>query len=707
MYSFLLLGTIFNTIVGIISGIFTYSRDPQNPINRTFAIFCFFMSLWAAMYFFPAVPYDKNLSELSFRMLHIGAIFIAVAHFHFVACLLKIQEQYKYYIRFGYLINLCFVCTVPTTLFIEEVVFKFDFGYWANTGILYHFWLAIWMGYILLSLIVLAQNYSKHTGIRQRQIAYVLIGDVLTFGFGSTNFFLFYDINIVPTLNVLASGQMILFAYVVIRFRFFEYQRIILDFLQKVISFFLALACTYLVFFYVNEQAHMELGIRSDIIFLTTAILFYNFFTSIIKVSFFEKLLRLSNTKHFAEEIQKFINQQSFHSQISPLKKAINHTFRKELNISKANLILIPEKDRKNYKHLCAYFQKNKAPLVFEEVEIKAEDSSIAPPFYHELKDLGEVCIPLCKNKKKLFGFFVLGKKPYENPYFAREIEALEKAANYISLSLSVIYYNQKLTDEVQEKTEALQKTNIQLTKSYDRLRELDHLKDDFLSIASHELRTPMSIIKGYTDFLLSGDYGKLNTKQTEFVQRIFNSTNDLIQLVNKMLDISKLESGKMEFNSENIKLTSFLKSTIKEFKVICKKKNITLTLKNTKKINPTVHIDPEKLYMVFSNLLGNAYKFTPENGHIEVKIGYKNKENILIEITDDGIGIPKDKQEYIFNKFQQAENPLQKSYSGSGLGLNIVKQIIEKFGGTIWIKSEGKVNSGSSFKFTLPYNES
>ena len=124
---------------------------------------------------------------------------------------------------------------------------------------------------------------------------------------------------------------------------------------------------------------------------------------------------------------------------------------------------------------------------------------------------------------------------------------------------------------------------------------------------------------------------------------------------------------------------------------------------KNPEKLTPLVKYDREKLVMVLTNLLSNAYKFTPEGGKVEIKITtLKKPKAIKVTISDTGTGIPLDKQKFIFNKFQQADNPLQKSYSGSGLGLNITKQIIEKLGGEIWVESEGKIKSGSRFHFTI-----
>ena len=235
LYIFLFISAVFNVIVGSVIGIIIYLKDKKNVVNRTFAVFCFFITTWSMGYFFPIVQNSESLSLLSFRLLHVGAAFIAVAHFHFVCAVLDIVKEKKKYIIFAYLFNLLIVLFfIPTKLFISEVVPKGDFNYWANVGIAYKIWLAVWLSYVVASVYLLYAAYKKTKGIKKQQIKYILIGDMMTFGTGSMNYFLFFDINVTPYLTIFASGQMFSIFYIIVRYRFIDIKLNSLEVLKKV-----------------------------------------------------------------------------------------------------------------------------------------------------------------------------------------------------------------------------------------------------------------------------------------------------------------------------------------------------------------------------------------------------------------------------------------------------------------------------------------
>jgi signal transduction histidine kinase len=234
-------------------------------------------------------------------------------------------------------------------------------------------------------------------------------------------------------------------------------------------------------------------------------------------------------------------------------------------------------------------------------------------------------------------------------------------------------------------------------------LKELDKAKDSFLSIASHELRTPMTAIKGYIDLMLSGHFGHLDERQKHFLGRIFHRTDELLDLINDMLDISRLEANRMQFRLVDIRAFDLMKDVVADYGAICAKKHIKIKLENPDKFNIKMKTDAEKLKEIFNNLIGNAYKFTPEKESITVRLRKpKNKPGFVqFEVQDTGIGIPKDQFGAIFEKFRQVENYLQKSQKGTGLGLSITKGMIDKLGGEIWVEST--LGKGSTFFFTLP----
>jgi signal transduction histidine kinase len=271
------------------------------------------------------------------------------------------------------------------------------------------------------------------------------------------------------------------------------------------------------------------------------------------------------------------------------------------------------------------------------------------------------------------------------------------------NFQVSEFLYKQFLQKEVVKKTKKLRIKNEELIRSYQELQEEGKAKDEFLSIASHELRTPMTVINGFTEFLLSEKFGTINPKQRKFLNTVSKNTVELINLVNKMLDINKLEADKMEFISREIYFPNFLKELTREFKVMCLKKEIQLSFHNPEKIKLFIKSDPFKLKQVLTNLVRNSYKFTPTKGRIKIILRNcpQNINFLQISVCDNGQGISPFQQKMIFEKFHQIGDYLHKSYTGTGLGLSIVKLIIEKLGGAISVKSQE--NSGACFIFTIP----
>ena len=701
MHEWLILSTSFNAVVAFVSGLFVYQLAPKNQLHQAFGTFCFFMMCWAIFYFFPAFPDNYLLSKLSFKLLHIGAAFIAIAHFYFIVVFLGIYEKYKKVIYAGFGFNLIFIPFIAfSELFIEDVVHKFTFGYWAVPGLLYHLWLIVWLGFILWSVMLLIKHYKLNRGLRRKQIGYVLLGDLMTFTFGSTNFFLFYNINILPVFNILSSGQMMLFAYTILRFRYYELQSIFAEIVRKIVVILVSVSAAVLIDFYIKNLFNVSTDTISLLMFSTVAVSSYIIFESLIGRHWVHRILNLANNQLFAEANKNLIEQNRFYQSTNELNKTLQKVLCKRLGIQKV-IIIENNLENKNIKKINTYFKKNKKSelLVTENLRFQDEINKKDSALTFSANQLGEVIFPIYF-RNEIIGFWLVGSKQSGDLYFEQEIKILQKTNHYITIYLSFINYNKTLKSEVSVKTEQLKKANAKLKRSYKKLQELDALKDDFISVASHELRTPMTIIRGYTDFLLSEKFGTVNKQQKEFLTNIFESTKDLIHLTNNMLDISRIEADTFNIHLEKTDLSKWIQKITNDFTIICEEKKIKITLEQKIK-KKNLSFDRGKFEQVLKNIIGNAYKMTPNKGKIKVVLT-EDKSQYLIEVKDTGPGIAKEKQEIIFEKFQQLETGLRKRYSGSGLGLNIVKKIVEYFGGKVWVESAGIPGKGSSFFFTI-----
>ncbi len=249
----------------------------------------------------------------------------------------------------------------------------------------------------------------------------------------------------------------------------------------------------------------------------------------------------------------------------------------------------------------------------------------------------------------------------------------------------------------------ALAVRNIQYTEELARKNEelthLDELKSDFMATMSHELRTPLTSIIGYSDMMLAGMTGELNEKQTTFAESILQSGETLLSLINDILDLTKLEAGRLELNHETVDLRAALLAVLPVVKPRAQDKRIRISTFLPTDL-PPVWADPGKLNQILLNLLTNGVKYTHENGSVSVEARPLG-DMVEIWVNDTGIGISKEDQERVFQRFTQVDSSATRSQGGTGLGLAITKELVELHGGTIRVQS--KLGKGSSFIFTLP----
>lgn len=231
------------------------------------------------------------------------------------------------------------------------------------------------------------------------------------------------------------------------------------------------------------------------------------------------------------------------------------------------------------------------------------------------------------------------------------------------------------------------------------REMELERERGELLSIASHQLRTPLTAMRWITEMLLRGDVGKLKPDQLEQIGALSESTERLTELVNDMLNASRLESGKITAEPVETDLPALAKGAAAEIEPLARQKNQKLELRLPKKL-PRLTIDGKLVRQAVLNLLSNAVKYTPDGGRISFSIEPR-AEDVLVTVKDTGIGVPPEQQKRLFEKFFRADNAVQSGVEGTGLGLYVVKQIVELSGGKLEFVSEpGK---GTSFFFTLP----
>jgi PAS domain S-box-containing protein len=232
--------------------------------------------------------------------------------------------------------------------------------------------------------------------------------------------------------------------------------------------------------------------------------------------------------------------------------------------------------------------------------------------------------------------------------------------------------------------------------------REVDRMKTEFVSLVSHELRTPLTSIKGFTEMVLDGDAGNVNEEVQEYLGIVYNNAERLVALVNDLLDISRIESGRIQLKSEMVDLGAVVQSVVATMQQKIKEKRQTLAV-NVDPAAAQVQGDQDKLVQVLTNYVSNAYKYTREGGKIEIVVR-RQDPFASVAVKDNGFGISAEDQQRLFTRFYRVDNSMTREIGGTGLGLSIVKQLIELMGGEIGVSSI--LGEGSTFSFTVPLVE-
>jgi signal transduction histidine kinase len=747
--SFYALSALTNAIVTFILGSIVLSKSLKNKTNLLFSILAFDVSLWSITYFIWQTSINSQDSLFWTRALMFFAIFIPPIYIHFVFSLAGVVKEKFKLICFNYLYFTVFaIFNLSSSLFISHVEPVLSFKYWPMAGPLFSVFLIVWFFYMLYAAIYIYKKQREMYGLSRIQLQYMLWGLVIGLSGGATNYFLWYRIAIPPLGNSLVLIFIILTAYAVIRHRFLNITlvaRQLLLYLTSTLILFLlinlSIVFTHLIlhsnFITFNltliSAGSLCITLISPIIFHLSAYLWD-------KVSFGKTISYQESLIELSKKLPRVI-------ELNQLSLLIISTLIKTIGLSKAALFILDNTTAKfsilnsfgfhehngtsliNDIFLTQYLEKTQKILVREELEKIAKDDN-----YNEsslkinqlIKDMTQIeaklIIPLIVNNK-LISLIILGNKKGGDSYSTEDIKLLEVLASEAAVAIEnaknyeeIKRFNITLEQEVEKSTKEMKKIaaeiykkNVKLgevsehlSEANDKLQALDKLKDEFVSLASHELRTPMTAIKSYLWLFLDKNRGKLSNQESLYLERAYEATDRLIKLVNEMLNVSRIESGRMAIFLKPVSIIDIAHEVIEEEKPSALKGQVTLNLIIPDNSLPKVLADPNKISEVLTNLIGNSLKFTSANGKISVSFQVDN-EMLVTKIADTGKGIRAEDIPKLFHKFGTVgNNYLTKlNVQGTGLGLYLSKSIIELHGGKILVQSPGE-GLGSTFSFSL-----
>jgi signal transduction histidine kinase len=303
------------------------------------------------------------------------------------------------------------------------------------------------------------------------------------------------------------------------------------------------------------------------------------------------------------------------------------------------------------------------------------------------------------KKSQASIGYILVGPKMSGNPYSSKDLKILEIILNELVIAIQnalrfeeIENFNLTLQEKVNEATRKLRQTN-------DKLKVLDETKDDFISMASHQLRTPLTSVKGYLSMVLEGDAGKLTSMQKKLLGQAFISSQRMVFLIADLLNVSRLKTGKFIIESKPTKLADIVDEEISQLQETADSRGLELIYKRPEHF-PVLMLDETKIRQVIMNFIDNAIYYTPTGGKITVGLS-ETDAAVELKVMDSGIGVPKSEQHHLFSKFYRAGNARKARPDGTGLGLFMAKKVIIAQGGSlIFTSHEGK---GSTFGFTFP----
>jgi len=428
----------------------------------------------------------------------------------------------------------------------------------------------------------------------------------------------------------------------------------------------------------------------------------YNMEETLNQVS--EKIASVIELPQLVSEIKRVLKESVKVSKIAIYAKADHHYVLLD-NASDFQHHLDTSIEKKHF--LKDYFEKKPELIVLSEVKQNIQDNkNVDPSLAETVKALTEkkveIIAPLLV-KGELTGAMFLGEKLSQDIYSNEDIRFIEILSHQAALALenAKLYQEEKLygihlKQEVEKATESLRSAN-------ERLKELDEAKDEFVSVASHELRTPMTAIKSYVWLALNNRAGEVNAKLKDYLNKVYVSSERMIALIGDMLNVSRIETGRIQMEIGVVSPYKVIDMVLSDLSAKAGELAVNLTAEK-ENIVPLVKTDRNKLAEILMNLAGNSLKFTPKGGKVTIS-AKKVDDMVNISVADTGVGISKENMTRLFAKFGRIESSYatagQAASTGTGLGLWISKNYVEKMGGKIWVNSE--LGKGTTFTFSLP----
>ena len=692
-------------LLNVLLAVITLVRNPGSRLNRVFAYFVTGMAVWNVGTFMLRRAPDEIAATFWEIVIHAGVVLLPAFYYHFVLIFLESTTQHRPSLVVVYLLAAFFsvVNLSGSPLFTQGVKWTY-WGWTPAIGPLYYLFFPYFFGFLIYGLSHLVKAYrGVDSSFRRNRATLILLGTLVSVAGGFIDIARFLLARVVPAAELvypMGIPANMVFALMlgtsIVRYRLFDVNVAVKKGAIYLVLWGVLTSVLVLAEQYADWEQMNPLWVILPLGFVMTLLvspLGQRLEGSIERLMFsrrrgcYETLLdlskRMSTILDFGRLMETLVHGlvrgvplTHCALMIYDAARSAFVIYREETNIGEgATVTMIPVDSP-----IVQWLNQTGRVLVKEEVKLNPEIAEYFETAEGELEEIRAALIVPLKIENKLTGILLVGEKLSGEIFDGQELEVLAVLANQVAISLE----NARLYEE--------------LSASNAQLMQASRLKSQFLASMSHELRTPLNSIIGFSKVLLNRLDGDLSERQETYIRSVHNSGTHLLQLINGILDFSRIEAGKLEMMSEELDLHELIDECIESSMPLARGKQLKLE-KNIPLELPRLIADRTKVKQILLNLLSNAIKFTTQG---RVLVGVQAEpEAVRVRVSDTGIGIRAEDLARLFEPFQQLDNPVARGAGGTGLGLAISKKFVELHGGRIW--AESRENQGSTFQFTLP----
>jgi signal transduction histidine kinase len=703
--SFLL--TLFATLLLILLATTVWLSSTRSAAKRWFAALCVTLVVWLSANYMA----DADLSSsLFWTRMTFFAITLAAASFLLFVRSFPTVSEVKHSTRVIFLTATVLISGIMwTPAFIPSVEVSGDTSN-VNAGPLYWLFIVYFGGTLIAAIVWLVKKMRSERGSNRERIRLVVLGIIAMSIVGSlTNLFLPLIYNENPLARYGGFSVLLfvsLVAFAIVRHRLFSIRAVIARSLTYSLTLVtLAVSFSIIAFGIAEMIFHQSLTAEQRIV--------YSLLVAVVAVAyqpikrFFDKLTRkvffqdFYDTRDVLDELgdiaaHHMLPQSLLDMSLQQLDNVLHPSFISTLVVRNRS---IKEESRIGTPvHIAQDIFHGLPPqtvIVTEEDHRTLKVHRMLESLSHD----GIAVIVRLRTARETIGFVVIGYKKSGSGYTGQDLSLLSTVADELAVAVQnalrfeeISHFNEKLKQEVEDAT-------VQLRDSNRKLKKLDEAKDEFISMASHQLRTPLTSVKGYISMVMDGDAGKLTPQQQKLLEEAFTAAQRMVYLIGDFLNVSRIQTGRFVLEPRPTDLAQVVSDEVQQLGSTAARRNITVQYHHPTQF-PILTIDENKMRQVIMNFIDNAIFYSRPSTNVEVTLVNTGRD-IRFEVHDSGIGVPEAERHKLFTKFFRAENARRVRPDGTGIGLFMAKKVITAHGGSILF--ETKEGKGSTFGFVMP----